>query len=179
MNLHTKKAKLAACAVGALSAAVLAVSASPASASGTYSGRAYVYGAGDWRDDWGDEGVVDYNTNKYSNATCLWQRVLWADGELVGPNDGIFGSQTKAATASWQADHGLFADGSAGKNTWTKANAQVDFYSGSTASGQSLTLIYNGAVRNFLMVRDTNGNYQFWDEGGVKRAAGYDYRTCS
>jgi hypothetical protein len=36
MNLRTKKAKLAACTVGALSAAALAVSAAPASANTAY-----------------------------------------------------------------------------------------------------------------------------------------------
>ncbi|MDX3098989.1 peptidoglycan-binding protein [Streptomyces sp. ME19-03-3] len=122
MSLHTKRFKWGACTVGALTAAVLAVSATPAAASGTYSGLEYVYGDGAWSDDWGNEGVVDTNTNRTSNATCLWQMVLWADGYLSSSgDDGDFGSQTKTATANWQSAHGLTADGSAGKASWSRA----------------------------------------------------------
>ncbi|GHB78650.1 hypothetical protein GCM10010377_80890 [Streptomyces viridiviolaceus] len=169
------------CAMGVLTAALLTVSTTPAAASGTYSGLAYVYGAGAWQGDWSNEGVVDVDTNRTSNATCLWQKVLWADGYLssTADIDGDFGTQTKTATANWQSRYGLGADGSAGKNTWTKAGTWLYYVSGSEQSGQTLTLGYNGAVRDFTMTRDANGNYQFWDGDGVKRTAGYNYRTCS
>ncbi|MGW4044509.1 peptidoglycan-binding domain-containing protein [Streptomyces sp. NPDC004721] len=193
MNLHTKRARLAACTVGALSATILAVSASPASASGTYSGLAYVYGADFFQDDWNNEGVTDANTNAYSNATCLWQMTLWANGFLSSKTyvDGIFGSQTKTATANYQSGANkwganLKVDGSAGKATWGDAADNIGYVSGSTASGGSLTLTYYGwnpttgvTGRNFSMKRGTDGNYQFVDGDGAWRNAGYNYRTCS
>ncbi|MFI8194875.1 peptidoglycan-binding protein [Streptomyces sp. NPDC085946] len=166
--------------MGALTAALLAVSTTPASASGTYSGLPFVYGAGAWEDDWTNEGVVDVNTNRTSNVTCLWQTVLWADGYLssTADIDGDFGTQTKTATAKWQSRYGLGADGSAGKNTWTEAGTRL-IYLFPEGSEQYLTLYYPGEVDGFYVNRDANGNYQFWDGDGVKRTAGYNYRTCS
>lgn len=180
MAIRAKKAKLAACTVGALSVAVLAVGTSPAVASGTYSGRAYVYGVGDFSNDWGDEGVLSTSTHKYSNATCLWQKILWADGYLPSTSDidGIFGSQTKSATIALQEDFNLTADGKVGRQTFGWADQWLDYVSGSTASGQSLKLRYIGAEHNITVVRNTSGTYQFWDGDGVKRNAGYNYRTC-
>lgn len=190
MNRNTTRTKWGAYAVGALTAAVLAVSTTPAAASGSYSGLPFVYGAGVFEDDWNNEGVVDIDTNKISNATCLWQKVLWANGYLSSTSDidGDFGPQTQTATANWQAAAGLANDGSAGKASWNyAASGQIDYVSGSEASGASLTLKYNGynprtytwTGRTFTMTRNADGNYHFWDSSGVKRAAGYDYRTCA
>ena len=104
MSPRAKRSHLAAGIVGTLTAATLALSTSPASASGTYSGRAYVYGAGDWYDDWTDEGILSMATNTESNATCLWQKILWADGYLpyTSDIDGDFGQTTAWATVNWQ-----------------------------------------------------------------------------
>ncbi|MEU9141030.1 peptidoglycan-binding domain-containing protein [Streptomyces sp. NPDC048404] len=187
MNLRTKNAKLAGCAVGALSAIVLVLSASPASASGTYSGLPYVHGAASPYDDFGDEGVTDINTNRTSNATCLWQMTLWANGYLSSKAsvDGDFGSQTRTATANYQSDAHLQVDGSAGKQSWSYAGVgQIRYVSGSNDS--TLTLAYEGLTtdgeltgRNFSMKRDASGDYQFIDGDGAWRYAGYNYRTCS
>jgi hypothetical protein len=180
MNRNSTRTKWGAYAVGALTAAVLAVSTTPAAADGS-SGLAFVYGAGVFEDDWNNEGVVDIDTNKISNATCLWQKILWADGHLssTADIDGDFGSQTRAATASWQDRFNLGVDGSAGAQTWTKAGTWLYYISGSEQSGQTLTLGYNGSSRDFTMTRNADGNYHFWDSSGVKRAAGYNYRTCA
>lgn len=178
MNLRTKKAKLAACTVGALSAALLAVSASPASASGTYSHAAYIQGGGSvWSDDWDDEGIVDLSHNTDSNATCLWQKVLWADGFLPASGiDGRFGSDTYNATKKWQALllSDSQADGSAGKNTFTKAGTWLR---DTDLDGQVDT--YKGMDHNVSMTRDSDGHYHFVDGGGHGRVAGYNYLTCS
>ncbi|WP_030843357.1 hypothetical protein [Streptomyces hygroscopicus] len=67
--MRNQRARLVACAVGTLTAATLGLSASPASASGTYSGLAYVYGADVFSDDWNDEGILSTGSNASSNAT--------------------------------------------------------------------------------------------------------------
>lgn len=51
------------------------VTAGTAAASGTYTGRAYIYGTGYLDGDWADEGVNNVSTHRYSNATCLWQTI--------------------------------------------------------------------------------------------------------
>lgn len=187
MSSHTKRIKWGACTVGALAAAVLAVSATPAAASGTYSGLDYVYGAGPYIGDWTNEGVVDRNTHASSNATCLWQAILWADGFLTASGvDGVFGTGTYNATKAWQneenyynPDANLTVDGSAGKATWGRADLRVGMTGGSEAAGQILYARYLGNVRNVTLKRATDGNYQFIDADGAWRNAGYNYRTCS
>ncbi|MFG2775948.1 peptidoglycan-binding protein [Streptomyces sp. NPDC048350] len=155
------------------------MSTTPAVASGTYSGRAYVYGGGAFEDDWGDEGVTDINTHASSNATCLWQMILWANGYLPSDIDGVFGANTKNATWNYQYDTGLALDGSAGKATWSYAAlGQVAYVSGSTSAGQVLNLRYEGWVHNVTMRRIADGTYEFVDSHGNWRKAGYDYRTC-
>lgn len=55
-----------------------------------------------------------------------WQAFLAAKGINPGPIDGIFGAKTRQATITFQAQHGLSADGIAGKNTFAKA-AELGF----------------------------------------------------
>ncbi|MFF4759798.1 peptidoglycan-binding protein [Streptomyces sp. NPDC001292] len=176
MSWSTKRIKLGACTVGALTAAVLAVSTTPAAASGTFSGRAYVYGAGIFSDDWGDEGVLSTSTHTYSNATCLWQKILWADGYLpyLSDVDGIFGSKTKSATQAWQRFHQLNDDGVVGKATFSMANgALLDNDKNGTVD------TFDGYKYKTSIWRDSEGRYAFYDGDGQSRLAGYDYRTCS
>jgi len=180
MSSRTKRTRLAACTIGLLTAATLALSTSPASASGTYSGLAYVYGAGVFADDWGNEGIVDTSHNTSSNATCLWQKVLYADGLLsASAIDGIFGSGTATATEKWQVlyDSAHTADGSAGQNTWTAAGTYLRNSSDST-DGNTVSY-YRGYAHNISLSRDSSGYYHFYDGDGNARIAGYDYRTCS
>ncbi|MEU6198352.1 peptidoglycan-binding protein [Streptomyces sp. NPDC047061] len=175
----TKRAKATAGTIAALTAGVLALSAGPASASGTYSGLAYVYGAGVFIDDWNNEGIVDQSHNTSSNATCLWQTILWSDGFLgTGDIDGIFGSDTANATRQWQnAWTDDTPDGSAGQITWTAAGRflynETETHTGNTVS------YYDGSLHDFALSRDSNGYYHFYDSTGADRAAGYNYRTCS
>lgn len=175
MRSRPKRVRLAACAAGVLTAATLALSVSPASASGTYSGLAYVYGAGTYEDDWGNEGDLSTGTNTSSNATCLWQKILWADGYLASSDiDGVFGEDTKTATRKWQEYWYLPSDGVVGKNTFQKAGS---FLWDGNNDGAVDT--YIGGKHTINVTRDSEGRYNFYDGDGVKRLAGYDYRTCS
>ncbi|WP_326818356.1 peptidoglycan-binding protein [Streptomyces sp. NBC_01762] len=190
MSWHRKRIKLGACTVGALTAALLVVSTTPAAASGTYSGRAYIWGNGTvtYSDDWDDEGLLQTSVHSSSNATCLWQRILWADGELASTSDvdGVFGTQTYNATVAWQRDEnndwnaGLLADGGVGKQSFGWAAYRHLFQTGgSSAVGQTLYLKYSGTHNTFNLRRLPDGNYEFVDGDGSWRKAGYDYRTCS
>ncbi|GAA3774434.1 peptidoglycan-binding protein [Streptomyces phyllanthi] len=187
MSWHRKRIKLGACTVGALTAALFAVSTTPAAASGTYSGLAYVYGTGAYTNDWGDEGILSRGTHASSNATCLWQKILWADGNLgsLSDVDGVFGTQTYNATRAWQQFEterhgaGLAIDGSVGKETFAWANRNFYQTSGSTGPGQTLWLWYDGYIHDFQLKRDPDGNYQFEDRNFAWRKAGYNYQSCS
>ncbi|MFC4506091.1 MULTISPECIES: peptidoglycan-binding domain-containing protein [Streptomyces] len=177
MNSRTKRTRLAACTIGLLTAATLALSTSPASASGTYSGLAYVYGAGIFQDDWGNEGIVSTSVNTSSNATCLWQKVLWASGLLSSSEiDGVFGNATVTATKKWQEREGVVpADGVAGTDTWYNAGIYlIDSDDADTAVDK-----FAGSKYAANVSRDSEGRYNFYDGDGIKRLAGYDYRTCS
>ncbi|MGK5529715.1 peptidoglycan-binding domain-containing protein [Streptomyces sp. URMC 129] len=177
--MNVTRARLAACAIGVLTAATLAVSTAPASASGTYSGHAYVYGADSFVGDWGNEGILSTSTHAYSNATCLWQKILWADGFLSSSGiDGVFGANTREATEDWQALEGLTADGVVGQGTFGRADNYLTYVSGSESPGSSLVLRYDGYAYDITITRDSQGRYGFYDAGGTHRAAGYDYRTC-
>jgi hypothetical protein len=168
-------------AVGGVAAAVTAavvLSAAPASASGDYSGLSMVAGSGGFHDDWNDEGRLSTSRHASSNATCLWQKVLWADGKL-GWNDidGVFGPGTHAATIEWQrrwvgADAG---DGVVGKATFTAAGK----YLADTDFDGSVDTYIGTEGRSFLVSRTADGDYSFYDRNGEKRLAGYNYRTCS
>ncbi|MER5464671.1 peptidoglycan-binding domain-containing protein [Streptomyces sp. NPDC002668] len=190
MSWHRKRIKLVAYTIGALTTAVLAVSTSPAAASGTYSGRAYVWGNSTlfW-EDWENEGILQRDTHAYSNATCLWQRILWADGKLTSTTaiDGIFGNGTYNATRAWQQAENdeweglvhIAVDGSVGKETFTRAGFNLEATGGSSDPGQTLYLRYAGKSYNFNLRRLADGNYEFVDGDGAWRKAGYNYRTCS
>lgn len=56
------------------------------------------------------------------NDVKALQRLLFADGFSVGPtgDDGDFGKRTEKAVINYQTEHGLTADGIAGKATFTE-----------------------------------------------------------
>jgi len=123
---------------------------------------ACIHGGGAFTDDLGDEGILSTTTNTPSNAVCVWQEILLADGYLgTADVDGSFGPRTEAATKSRQSSRGLAADGSVGKNTFGAADASLTFDGGSTASGQYLYMRYNDAIeftRNTTAVRPARGS---------------------
>jgi hypothetical protein len=175
MIRHAKRARVTVGAVSALTVATLALSTSPASANGTYSGLAYVQGSGTFTDDWGDEGILSTSVNASSNATCLWQKILWADGKLIAADiDGVFGTNTVNATKVWQGAYGVPSDGVVGKATFGEADAHLE-----DSNGDGAVDTYHGSLYNISITRDSNNRYSFYDADGNTRLAGYNYRTCS
>ncbi|NUT96469.1 MAG: Tat pathway signal protein [Saccharothrix sp.] len=173
-------AVLAACAVG-----VMTVGASPASAAMSDN---YVRGYDTYVGDWGDEGPMAFGFQEHndSNAVCLWQKVLWAEGAKESDLttfdhsdvDGHFGPNTDAATRSLQARWGLTIDGEVGGGTFGRADNNLRYVTGSTGRGELLYLTYHGKDHDFAIRRDENGIYEFADRNGTRRNAGYDYNTC-
>lgn len=149
--------------------------ATPAHASGSYTGLPYVAGSGTMYTDWYDEGVVSVAVHRSSNATCLWQAILWSYGHLAKSEiDGIFGDRTDAATRAFQRAHGLSPDGSAGRQSWTAAGGishTVD--TSGWANG-----LFSGWEHSFNVRRSSAGNYQF-NIGDGWQWASYNSRTCS
>ncbi|MFI6874958.1 peptidoglycan-binding protein [Streptomyces sp. NPDC050400] len=157
--------------IGALAAAALAMSASPASAKIS---DGYVRGYDAYAGDWADEGPISTTERSVSNAVCLWQTILWAnhateiDGTYfdLGDVDGHFGANTKRATQQLQAKWGLAdswgeADGRVGPNTFGKADDRLVKGGGSTDPGKVLYLSYNSGLEYFHLYRNTNGIYWF------------------
>ncbi|MCX2927055.1 peptidoglycan-binding domain-containing protein [Streptomyces sp. NEAU-W12] len=175
MTIRTARPRLAVAAVlGTTLGAVLAVGTLPASAAVS---DGYVSGSGSFRNDWSDETVhADYYPR--SNAACLWQKILWAEGLLADSEvDGAFGSRTVARTRSLQSRWGTPATGKADNFTFTRAAGRLAFVSGTIASGKRLELKYNGAAHDFTVRRDERGRHGSHLDGGWKAAA-YKQRTC-
>ncbi|HEU5469256.1 MAG TPA: hypothetical protein VFV67_01280 [Actinophytocola sp.] len=167
--MQLKRLGTAAITVAVSVATVLGLSASPAAASGDHSGRAYVH-SHDW---WLDEGDLSTSRHALSNATCLWQKILWADGKLDNAGiDGIFGPDTANATAAWKRTRNLPDDGKAGINAFRIAGNDIVW------SDVLETYIYRGDVRVAWITIDSEGRFGFYDDG-VHRLAGYNFRTCT
>ncbi|MFG2732554.1 peptidoglycan-binding protein [Streptomyces canus] len=164
--------------VSSLAAGAFVLSPSPASAAAS---DGYVRGYGEWEGDWGDEGEITRWAFDDSNAACLWQKVLWAEGarEVDGTTfdqadiDGDFGSNTERATEWLQAKWNLqYFDGRAGPESFGRADNNIRYSSGSEGSGEQLDLVYRGAVWSFSLRRDGDGTYSFYDGDGHRRDAG-------
>ncbi|MES9811091.1 peptidoglycan-binding domain-containing protein [Streptomyces cinereoruber] len=164
--------------LGGLAAAVTAtvvIGAPPAAASGDYSGLAFIRGGGVFSNDWDDEGKLSTTRHASSNATCLWQKILWADGRLSWNDiDGIFGDKTQQATKAWQRDWDVDDDGVVGKDTFAAAGNWLRDIDGNNAVDT-----YIGTNGSFKVARNGDGDYTFYDRSGNARVAGYNYLTCS
>ncbi|MEW2631875.1 peptidoglycan-binding protein [Streptomyces sp. NPDC048389] len=182
MNIHGKRVR-AAVAFGVALAGTVALGTSPASAKAS---DGWVRGYGAVTDDWSDEGVL-HDRSRVSNAVCLWQKILWAEGVhksggkrfALSDVNGKFTYDTKVATKNLQYRFNLGADGVVGPATFGRADVKLSISSGSTAKGKKLYLTYLGAAHNFSIVRNTQGKYVFKDKAGDWRQAGYNYRTCA
>jgi hypothetical protein len=189
MKFHGKRARTVAVIAGAAMAVTLGLGASPASAEAS---DGWVRGYDTYVGDWGDEGTLFWKPDGYphSNATCLWQRILWAEGVSYntanGPRyaslsdiDGNFGPHTNSLTLALQSRWGLYKDGKVGNGTFGRADDNLTKTGGSTARGETLYLRYNGSRNTFDLRRNTEGKYLFKDKKGDWRQAGYDYLTCA
>lgn len=186
MRNRSTRTRIAAATVGALAAASLALSATPAAAN---SSDGYVRGYDEYEGDWGDEGVLKLGSPyANSNATCLWQKILWAEGatEIDGTQfdaadiDGIFGRNTELATSSMQGRWRLdYTDGIVGSATFARADDKLTMTGGSEERGRTLYLTYYGSRVSFPVIRNTEGKYMFKDRNDIWRTAGYNTWTCS
>ncbi|MEU6184038.1 peptidoglycan-binding domain-containing protein [Streptomyces coeruleorubidus] len=167
-------------AVAVLTAAAvltLGLGASPASAKAS---DGFVRGYDGFADDFDDEGTLSLSVNEKSNATCMWQAILWSEEINASRSsiDGVFGDRTHEATRVFQQRAGLTMDGKVGKGTFAEAGKRLTYVSGSTARGKELTLKYESGRRNINFIRDSQGRYKFRDANSDWRVAGYDYLTC-
>lgn len=160
-------------------AAGLTLGAAAPFASATTASR-IVDGQGTADNDWGDEGDLSRHSHAHSNATRLWQTVLYADGAKWRGSDGAlhtftkadidghFGKRTESATKWWQKNEDLEGvDGIAGKETFGFAD---DFLSGPSAGG---SVTYTGYKHDVTFKR-LNGDYHVKVNGLWKKAA-YDW----
>jgi peptidoglycan hydrolase-like protein with peptidoglycan-binding domain len=134
----------------------VAVGTAPASAS---SGEGYISAnlTGAVTNDWSDEGTLSKSSHAHSNATALWQAVLYADGYLSASGiDCKFGNTTYAATKKFQK-HFMgsgSADGIVGKKSFSNADNRLvhDYYTSNTE-----VVYYKGIKRKVWFVISEDG----------------------
>ncbi|MFG2650044.1 peptidoglycan-binding protein [Streptomyces sp. NPDC048436] len=164
-------------AVAAGAGIALGGTASLAQASGPH----VIDGKGAAYNDWGDEGDLSRHSHTNSNATRLWQSVLYADGAKWKDSDGnrhtfkkwdidgSFGKRTESATKWWQQHEDTEdVDGIAGKETFGVAD---DFLNGPSGSGW---VSYSGYQHDVTFKR-LAGTYYVKIDGQWKKAA-YNWR---
>ncbi|MEU0823113.1 peptidoglycan-binding domain-containing protein [Streptomyces mirabilis] len=159
--------KSAAAAVMALAiAGGVAAETTPASAN---TSQGYISaGTGAVTTDWAGEGNLSTSSHAHSNATALWQAVLWADGNLTRTSqiDCRFGSATRDATRAWQRAHSLARDGIVGNKTFSKADNKLKL--DSLSSPSTYVVHYDGSQHD-VWFKVVNYRYQI----RVKASVGY------
>ncbi|KUM92754.1 hypothetical protein AQI88_29795 [Streptomyces cellostaticus] len=187
------RTRLATAAVSAAVAGALAVSASPASASAS---GGYVSGGGSFYDDFADEGTLSTTSYKDTNATCLWQIMLYAEGvkESDGTQfdwddiNGKFSSNTAYATKQLQKAWGLTQDGKVGKTTFGAADdkwnpttgaGELEYRSTGTTDATKYKLRYHGSRYYFDIFRTASGKYRFYHKNVWHYASYKNDSSCS
>ncbi|SDK75148.1 peptidoglycan-binding domain-containing protein [Streptomyces indicus] len=181
MHLSKQRRFGIAAASVAAGAGLLFTGVAPAVASpGSPGGQYVIDGKGDPTNDWHDEGNLSKHSYAHSNATRLWQTILWADGAKYKGSDGKwhwftkdqidghFGPRTHSATKYWQKREGLAVDGVVGKQTFGYA----DDYLSPVGNGK---MEYSGYERNVVFKR-SGGLYHVKVDGHWKKAS-YNWRS--
>lgn len=169
--------------VATVSAALLvaggtATALAPAANAADYHG---IDGSSFVHDDWQDEENLSVDDYAQSNATALWETVLWADGAMYEDEDGdwhpfkknkidgSFGPETESATQWWQNHYGLAEDdGVVTDDCWESAQSRL---TGPFAGG---TVQYVGSARTVTLKR-VSGKYRVKLKGtGSWKIAYYD-----
>ncbi|MEU1404474.1 peptidoglycan-binding protein [Streptomyces sp. NPDC005728] len=178
MSMRTRVVAMATAAL--LGAGGAGIALAPAANAASYHG---IDGGGGVTDDWQDEenlGVDDYAE---SNATALWETVLYADGAKWQDDDGdwhtfqknqidgSFGPETESATQWWQEHYGIPEnDGVVTDQSWTFAQRWLV----GPSSGSVIT--YQGDARNVTFKR-ISGKYRVRIKGtGPWKLAYYEQR---
>ena len=93
-----------------------------------------------------------------------WQAILGQKGYAVGTIDGLFGSNTDAATRAFQKDRGLTVDGAVGPNTIAASR-------GANAAAPSTPVIVLPSSARVLSKGMNGADVAAWQ--GVLKASGY------
>ncbi|WP_424854102.1 peptidoglycan-binding domain-containing protein [Streptomyces sp. SAI-170] len=174
--MRTTRSRAATGVVAALATGALALGASPASAAAS---DGYVSGGGSFYDDFDDEGTLSTSSHAKSNATCLWQIILYAEGVKESNGtlydksdiDGKFGANTKYATKQLQRAWGLTQDGIVGKKTFGAADekwnastraGELEYRGSSSDASKRYKLRYHGSRYYFDFYRTASGKYRFY-----------------
>jgi hypothetical protein len=132
----------------------------------------YIDGQGVVTNDWDDEGILSSSSYAHSNATALWQQVLWADGHPSASGvDCRFGPDTTAATKSWQTAHGLTADGKVGHDTFAKADKHLSV-------SDDGNVIYDGSQHDIKFLWDA-GSGRYYVKVGSNTYKGAYYNSAT
>ncbi len=91
----------------------------------------------------------------------VWQDILYSDGvaSRCGSTgiDGVFGTNTRSLTMSWQSQQGLGADGVVGPATWGRAD---DFLY--KVAGSDIYYRYNGYLSDPWYFQSGGNGYLYW-----------------
>lgn len=182
--IHTRRARLSA-VIAAVVTGALAAGAAPASAKAS---DGYVSGAYQFQDDFGDEGTLTTSSYAHTNATALWQWVLWAEGAEKSNGDPFlradidcrFGSDTRSATISLQRTLKLDdIDGKVGTETFGAVDKNIEYVSTDYDSGAYRTrLRYTGDANSFFLYRSSTGVYRIHIPNVGWKPASYTYASC-
>ncbi|MCF1598331.1 hypothetical protein [Streptomyces muensis] len=147
--------------IAAVVTGALAAGAAPASANAS---DGYVSGAYEFQDDFGDEGTLTTSSYAHTNATALWQWVLWAEGAEKSNGDPFL-----------RAD----IDGKVGTETFGAVDKNIEYVSTDYDSGAYRTkLRYKGDANSFFLYRSSTGVYRIHIPNVGWKPASYTYASC-
>jgi peptidoglycan hydrolase-like protein with peptidoglycan-binding domain len=138
--------------VGALAPAAVIATAEPANAFG-----------GDFF--WDNNGIV-LGQGSNANVVGFWQAII-ASNHICPVQDGIFGTETRSYTISWQGDLGITADGIVGSSTWKATQWATDAVFGNRLSdnGSGFYSYYGGGAVTASLWWQSGYDWKFQQTG--------------